>query len=122
MASPKTSWTSADSGSAADPRPLVVCASPMGPPWRWFEADTAERIRWRFFDSEPRGWLTRHVRKPNLASSLCAARAVAAVRAGRARLLITHDPRIAARCALLTRPIGARAPHVAWSFNYAYLP
>ena len=106
-----------------DRRPLVVVAydNPGGnrddPGWRWFEADFPE-VRWEFFNSAPGAWLRRAV----LARTRCAWEAVRRAHHGKAALLISNEPELTYRCALMARAVGLRIPQVSWAFNYARLP
>jgi glycosyltransferase involved in cell wall biosynthesis len=104
--------------------PLVVCATPFLQPgkWRWYEPHYADRVRWEFFHPIPGNRLERSIVRPDLALMRSCWHAVRAARRGGAKLLITHDPRTAFRCATLMRMTGSRLPHVAWSFNFTRLP
>jgi glycosyltransferase involved in cell wall biosynthesis len=104
--------------------PLAVCYSGFRQPndWRWFEAHHAGRVRWEFVHAVPANLLERRVLRPNLASIRGSWQAVRAVRRHGGRILFTHEPRCAARCALFRRLTGVRVPHVAWSFNFTRLP
>jgi glycosyltransferase involved in cell wall biosynthesis len=111
-------------GAIARELPLAVCYSGMRHPggWRWFERHYAGRVRWEFFHAVPANLLERRVTRPNLASTRGAWQAVRAAGRGGARLLFTHEPRGAARCAIFARLAGVRVPQIAWSFNFSTLP
>lgn len=110
-----------------DRRPLVVVAydnvqgSRGGPGWRWFEGDFPG-VRWEFVSSAPSNLLERRVRRPMLLRTRCAWEAVRAARRGKARLLVSTEPELTYRCALMARAQRLRVPHVSWAFNYAGLP
>jgi glycosyltransferase involved in cell wall biosynthesis len=88
--------------------PRVVCATASRrTEWRWFESAFAGRMEWEFFHSDLP--MTRQAWR-------------AAKQARHASLLITHDPKMTARCALFARLQGVHTPHVAWSFNFSTLP
>jgi len=93
----------------------------MEPSWRWF-APIFARIRWEFFRSNPRNWLDRTVRRPSLAAWRTCWESIRAADRGQAALVISHDARITARCAIAARIQRVRTPHVAWGFNFTTLP
>jgi glycosyltransferase involved in cell wall biosynthesis len=101
---------------------LIVCTTlAVDPSWTWF-APIFPRIRWEFFRSNPRNWLEQRVRRPSLAAWRTCWESVRAADQGEAALVITHDARITARCAMAARIQRVRTPHVAWGFNFTTLP
>lgn len=114
-------------GGSVDARPLLVVArddlagDPPGPSHRWFAADFPG-VRWEFAGSAPANGLERRLRRVGLQRTRCAWDAVRRAVAGRAKLLISTEPEITYRCALMLQAVGARIPHVAWAFNFAGLP
>ena len=102
-------------------KPLVVCASPMSPSWRWFSHLFTE-IQWQFFSAHPRNWLERRVHRPNLAATRSCWNAIEAARRDKAALLISLDPRVTFRCETFMHMRRFRIPHVAWGFNFNSLP
>jgi len=121
-ASPSNAFKTA----AASPEdlPLVVCSTSLtSRKWRWFEERYAGRARWDFHYGAPaNSRLSRLPHASSLALTCSCWRAVRAAKRDRAKLLITHDPRATFRVARFQRMLGARMPHVAWSFNFAKLP
>ena len=71
---------------------------------------------------QPRNWLERKVRRPSLAAWRTCWESISAADHGQAALVISHDARITARCALAARIQRVRTPHVAWGFNFTSLP
>jgi glycosyltransferase involved in cell wall biosynthesis len=124
VAYPSEASASVATPGSSSALPLVVCVTMFrdATKWRWFEPYYAGRVRWEFFHSTPRNWLERRIDRPDLAMTRSCWQAVRAAQRGGAKLLITHDPRTAMRCAWSMRMAGCRIPHVAWSFNYVRLP
>ena len=110
--------------AARDDHPLIVCcASIPDRRWRWFEPQFADRTRWEFHYATSVG--LRAARIPYVsavAQTYQCWRAVRSAKRNRAEMLITHDPRVTFRAARLQKAVGARMPHVAWSFNFDSLP
>ncbi len=106
-----------------DGRPLVVNVVPFSiDGWRWFEADTADQIRWEFFGPAAQTWPERKLRWSSLALTRGCHRAVRFAHRAGAKLLISHDPKATYRCAEVNRRLAEPIPHLAWSFNFAALP
>lgn len=104
-------------------RPLVVNVVPFTlDDWRWFEADTVDRVRWEFFGPSPLTWPERRLRWSSLALTRGCTRAVRYAAREGARLLVSHDPKATYRCAEVNRRLRRPIPHLAWSFNFARLP
>jgi glycosyltransferase involved in cell wall biosynthesis len=102
--------------------PLIVCATPpMEASWKWF-APIFPKIRWQFFPCNPRGALERIVKRPSLAAWRSSWEAVRTAKRGNARLIISHDGRVTARCSLVAKAQRVTIPHVAWGFNFTNLP
>ena len=108
---------------ARDGRPLVVNVVPFNlEGWRWFEADTVDRVRWEFFGPSAMSWPERKLRWSSLALTRGCHRAVRFADREGARLLVSHDPKATYRCAEVNRRLKRPIPHLAWSFNFARLP
>ena len=108
---------------AVGQRPLVVNVIPyQANDWRWFEADTADQIRWEFRGLGPLSWLEHKLRFSSLALTRACHRAVRFAQREGASLLISHDPKTTYRCAEVNRRAKHPIPHLAWSFNFASLP
>lgn len=104
--------------------PLVVCATPFTKEerWRWFESSYSGRVDWEFtYQARPRRLTRRFPLRAWNNLSPCW-EAVTSARARKSRLLISHDPKITFRCAVLAKALRVRVEHVAWSFNFAKLP
>lgn len=105
-------------------QPLIVCCSPefarglqqVGPEL------TGDGAEWAFYDDHPAWSLEKAVRRPNVGMIRACLAAVLRAQRGRARLLITLDPRTACWCALFCRLLGVDVDHYVGSFNFPALP
>jgi glycosyltransferase involved in cell wall biosynthesis len=108
-------------------RPVVLNLSEGHPTsWRWFEGrightTNADALDWRFFHSKPRNRLER-IRKPAVVRYTEAARAAFAARTAPASLVVSHGPLASWLYEEAARFTRARAPHLAFSFNFTELP
>jgi glycosyltransferase involved in cell wall biosynthesis len=97
---------------------VVVCTPFQNEKWKWFAPSfDRNQIQWNIFYVEPYGLLGSHFLK----FRTCL-RAVKAVQENHADLLVTHDPSMSIRCALLARILGIKTVHIAYSFNFPDLP
>jgi glycosyltransferase involved in cell wall biosynthesis len=102
-------------------RPLVVCAADdPDPDWRWFQPVMPE-YEWRFVDGAPRS--SGGVAKGQSALLSACWDAVRTAEKNRDRaILVTHGSRMGLRCAAIRRLIGAKAPHINYTFHLETKP
>ena len=105
-------------------RPLIVCCAPaFGEGWRGLGPSlTGDGVEWVFYDDRPIHFWEQKIRRPNVAMLRACYQAVMRASRGKAKLLITHDPRASFWCAFFCRLLGVRVDHYVDSFNYAELP
>jgi glycosyltransferase involved in cell wall biosynthesis len=105
-------------------RPLIVCCSPdYGESWRRLGPGiTGEGVEWVFFDDRPIHFWEKIIRHPNVGMMRACLRAVRRATKGRAKLLITQDPRTTFWCALFSILLNRRIDHYVFSFNFPELP
>ncbi|MGH6780632.1 MAG: glycosyltransferase [Sphingomonadaceae bacterium] len=100
---------------------VVNVAELAQPGWR-FMADEIDRpdIAWSFHSATPQNAIERLIRRPRIARYRAAL--VAAIDARQADVLISHMPIVSAVTASAMRLAGAKARHLAVSFNFTDLP
>jgi glycosyltransferase involved in cell wall biosynthesis len=102
---------------------VVVCCTPFGTDWRWvIEDQAASDVHWKYFSDKPKHFWQRYLQKPNLNTPVACFRSVSYARRHKAQLLITFDARLSFWCCLISRILGIKLNHLAFSFNFPKLP
>jgi len=102
---------------------IVGCSPDYGEGWRRLGPGlTGESAEWVFFDDRPLNSLEKAIRRPNIAMIRAILSTVKLAAKGRARMMITQDPRATFPCALLCRLLRIRIDHYVFSFNFPELP
>jgi glycosyltransferase involved in cell wall biosynthesis len=77
---------------------------------------------WSFYNTSPRTFLERLLKKPNLARLSRCRDGARALEDGRADLLVSFLPVNTSRVGYFTRPLKKRGFHLAFTFNFTELP
>jgi hypothetical protein len=105
-------------------RPLIVCCSPdYGDGWRRLGPSiTGDAVEWVYFDDRPVYFWERWIRRHSLGNVRACFSAARLASKGKAKLLITQEPRVTSLCALFCRLLGVRVNHYVFSLNFPALP
>lgn len=102
--------------------PTILVFSPHPSSWRWYEADTANRVNWLFHTEEPQSVLERKITKPRLSRIVGALRCARQAKQRTASALAAHSQFSTFWSSLALRVFGANVPLLSFSFHYARLP
>lgn len=102
---------------------IVNFAEISDPEWTFLEKKIRARdTSWSFFSSNPKYWIERVVRRPNLARLRASLHAGYCARRTGADLIISHLPRATLWVAIFSKLFRSQARHIAFSFNFTGLP
>jgi glycosyltransferase involved in cell wall biosynthesis len=103
------------------PKPLIVNCGFLAQKGSFFEAQTKDTLRWRHFSPEytASNPIFFNERLRRLAVWRTASHLA---RAQQADIVITHGPEIASEVRHFLKLCGYRGPHLAFTFNYPWLP
>lgn len=95
-----------------------------GPDWRFLEPFCDDpALSWDIFLGQPRNFLERMIRRPNLGRWRAAFEVAQAGRAANQPVtLVSHLPRMTAATNMMRRMLCPKVPHVAFAFNFTDLP
>jgi glycosyltransferase involved in cell wall biosynthesis len=102
--------------------PLVVNCAYGAMPGTWFDQETEGQLRWIHFnalDDRNSFLLKRHVTLRRFVACFLAARAA---HVAKADIVVTQGPDISYIVQYFSRLFGYRGPHLAFTFNYPWLP
>jgi glycosyltransferase involved in cell wall biosynthesis len=111
--------SASQSGSST---PLVVNCAYGAVPGSWFEQQTKDRLRWIQFnamDARNSSLLVRHGSLQRLVACFLTAKAA---QIAKADIVVTQGPDISYLVQYFLRLFGYRGPHLAFTFNYPWLP
>jgi len=102
--------------------PLVVIVWPGPGRTGWFARSLGPGLRWAFFGTTPCFALERTITTPYLPRIRGGFLAALYAVRHRARLVVSHDPRVSFACQFFLHKLGFRGKHLAFSFNFPCLP
>ncbi|HEY9628233.1 MAG TPA: glycosyltransferase [Coleofasciculaceae cyanobacterium] len=109
--------------SLPKPASIVCCTVATDPNWRWFsDKFPAEKINWHFTYCKSTGILKNLIKRPDLAKVYSSFQAVKIAKEKNADLLISQEAELTFWCALFGKLLGMKTEHVAYAFNYPFLP
>jgi glycosyltransferase involved in cell wall biosynthesis len=125
MSIPQVSSVSSFADNEIEPalqKPLVINCGFLAQKGSFFETHTRDTLRWRHFSPEytvSNSILVRNERLRRLAAWQMAGNAALE---DRADIVVTHGPEIACEVRYFLKLYGYRGPHLAFTFNYPWLP
>ncbi len=103
-------------------KPLVINCSHTTQKGDFFEPHTEDTLRWRHFSAKDSLHTPLFRNNGNLRRFSACLRAARAAQDLGASIVVTHDPRISFAVQHFLKLYSYRGPHLAFSFNYPWLP
>lgn len=102
---------------------LICCSNVTDPNWHWLEhCFLSEDLKWQFYQIDPRNFVEKKLKHPDLRYPRAAIEAVKAASRVNKGVFISHGPIISFYTALLGKFFGVSIPQIAYTFNFTVLP
>lgn len=107
---------------SAQEAPTICVFSGNSLAWNWYAPDCQDRVRWIFYNEEPKSFAEQKIQRPKLSRIFGAFRCVRGSIRERAVAIAAHSQFNTMWCAIVLRFLRVRTPLLSFSFHFPELP